>query len=103
MLQHRSPAAAGGPELQAAVSQESDEAEEQQAAHHPHGGGRFMLRTAKNPGSFVQGVKCGAVVARGVRVLARDAEDVDGGWCELVEDKGAEGVRNSLLTVEVLA
>lgn len=95
--------AAGGPELQAAIGQESYEAEEQQAAHHPHGGGRFMLRAAKNQGGFVQSVECGAVVARGVRVLARDAEDVYGGWRELMEDEGAERVRNSLLTVQVLA
>lgn len=103
MLQPRSPLAACRPELQAAVGQESNEAEEQQAAHHPHGGGRFMLRAAENQGGFVQSVEGGAVVARGVRFLARDAEDVDGGWRESVEDKGAEGVRNSLLAVEVLA
>lgn len=102
MLQPCSPLAACGPELQAAIGQESNEAEEQQAAHHPHGGGRFMLRAAENQGGFVQSVEGGAVVARGVRVLARDAEDIDGGWRESVEDKGAEGVRNSFLAVEVL-
>lgn len=91
------------PELQAAIGQESNEAEEQQAAHHPHGGGRFVFRAAENQGCIVQSVERGAVVAGGVRVLARDAEDIDGGWCELVEDEGAEGVRNSLLAVEVLA
>lgn len=91
------------PELQAAIGQESGEADEQQAAHHPYGGGRFMLRAAENQRGFVQSVEGGAVVAGGVRVLACDAENIDGGWCESVEDEGAEGVRNSLLTVEVLA
>lgn len=52
---------------------------------------------------MVQRVKRGAVVAGGVGVLARDAEDIDGGGREAMEDDGAEGVGNSLLTVEVLA
>jgi len=62
-----------------------------------------MLRAAENQGGFVQSVEGGAVVAGGIRVLARDAEDIDGGWRELVENEGAEGMRNSLLAVEVLA
>lgn len=103
MLQPRSPVAPSRPELQAAIGQESDKAEEQQAAHHPHGGVSLVLRTTENQGGFVQSVESGAVVARGVSVLAGDAEDVDGGWHELMEDKRAKGVRNSLLTVEVLA
>lgn len=62
-----------------------------------------MLRAAEKQGALVQRVKRGAMVAGGVGVLARDAEDVDGGGREVMEDDRAEGVGNSLLTVEVLA
>lgn len=62
-----------------------------------------MLRAAEKQGGLVQRVERGAVVAGGVGVLAGDAEDVDGRGRESVEDEGAEGVGNSLLTVEVLA
>lgn len=62
-----------------------------------------MLRATKNQGRLVQSVEGGAVVAGRVGILAHDAENIDGGWCELMEDKGAERVRNSLLAVEVLA
>lgn len=98
-----SPTAMCSPELQAAIDQESYKAEQQQAAHHPHGGGGLMLRAAEKQGALVQRVKRGAMVAGGVGVLARDAEDVDGGGREVMEDDRAEGVGNSLLTVEVLA
>lgn len=102
MLQPGGPVAPLRPELQAAVGQEGEEAEEQEAAHHPHGRGGFVLGAAENQGDFVQRVEGGAVVAGGVGVLACDAEDVDGGRREAVEHQGAEGVRNSLLAVEVL-
>lgn len=62
-----------------------------------------MLRATETQGGFIWSVEGGAVIAGGVRVLACDAKDVDSGWRESVEDEGAEGVGNSLLTVEVLA
>lgn len=96
------PVAPRGPELQAAVGQQGEEAEEQEAAHHPHGRGGLVLGAAENQGDFVQGVEGGAVVAGGVGVLAGDAEHVDGGGREAVQHQGAERVPDALLAVEVL-
>lgn len=102
MLQPVCPVAPRGPELQAAVGQQGEEAEEQEAAHHPHGRGGLVLGAAENQGDFVQGVEGGAVVAGGVGVLAGDAEHVDGGGREAVQHQGAERVPDALLAVEVL-